>query len=128
MRSKLKSLMAVALLLSVGACSNNLLGANSQVGFGYSDAPAEAIASEVKQDQDLPRQASFKPKTSVKPQSDSPELDQKKARDLINIYRETHGLKPVLIHPKLTLAAKSHSLDLSRRDAISHYGADGSDP
>lgn len=130
MRSRLNNLMAVALLLSLAACSNGFMESNSQVGFGYNKAPIEAVAPEAKRNLKgvLPRQANFKPKKSVNTTNDNPNLDQKKARDLINVYRETHGLKPVLIHPKLTIAAKAHSLDLSRRDAISHYGSDGSDP
>lgn len=130
MRSNFNAIMAIALPLSLGACSNSFLGSNSQVGFGYSQAPTEPIVSETKRSlkQEIPRHASFKPKKSAKQSGDVPQLDQKRARDLINIYRETHGLKPVLLHPQLTKAATAHSEDLSHRDAISHYGSDGSDP
>ena len=55
-------------------------------------------------------------------------LDPEKARDLINQYRNTNGLKPLKLNPELTAAAKSHSRDLSKWDRISHFGSDGSNP
>lgn len=56
------------------------------------------------------------------------QLDSEMARDLINAYRKTHGLKALTLSPELTDAAKAHSRDLSKWDRISHYGSDGSNP
>jgi uncharacterized protein YkwD len=55
-------------------------------------------------------------------------LDMDKARDTINAYRATKGLKPLKLNPALTEAAKAHSRDLAKWDRISHYGSDGSNP
>jgi uncharacterized protein YkwD len=55
-------------------------------------------------------------------------LDAERARDLINAYRKSKGLKPVTLNAQLTAAAKEHSRDLARWDRISHYGSDGSNP
>lgn len=55
-------------------------------------------------------------------------LDPNFARDIINQYRATHGLKPVKLNTELTAAAKIHSRDLAKWDRISHYGSDGSNP
>jgi uncharacterized protein YkwD len=55
-------------------------------------------------------------------------LDADKARDSINAYRASKGLKPVKLNPALTEAAKAHSRDLAKWDRISHYGSDGSTP
>jgi len=55
-------------------------------------------------------------------------LNVEHARKLINDYRKKHGLKPLLLNPELTAAAKAHSRDLARWDRISHYGSDGSNP
>ena len=55
-------------------------------------------------------------------------LDVDKARDAINAYRQTKGLKPLKLNAALTEAAKNHSRDLAKWDRISHYGSDGSNP
>jgi uncharacterized protein YkwD len=55
-------------------------------------------------------------------------LDSDKARDSINAYRQSKGLKPLKLNPALTDAAKAHSRDLAKWDRISHYGSDGSNP
>ena len=55
-------------------------------------------------------------------------LNADHARDLINAYRKTKGLKPVTLNAELTAAAKAHSKDLAKWDRISHYGSDGSNP
>jgi uncharacterized protein YkwD len=55
-------------------------------------------------------------------------LDLEKARETINAYRATKGLKPLKLNPALTEAAKAHSRDLAKWDRISHYGSDGSNP
>lgn len=55
-------------------------------------------------------------------------LDADKARDVINAYRSSKGLKPLKLNPALTEAAKAHSRDLAKWDRISHYGSDGSNP
>jgi uncharacterized protein YkwD len=55
-------------------------------------------------------------------------LDADKARETINAYRTSKGLKPLKLNPQLTEAAKAHSRDLAKWDRISHYGSDGSNP
>ena len=55
-------------------------------------------------------------------------LDAERARDAINSYRQTKGLKPLKLNAALTEAAKAHSRDLAKWDRISHYGSDGSNP
>ena len=55
-------------------------------------------------------------------------LDADKARELINAYRKSKGLKPLKLDTTLTEAAKAHSRDLAKWDRISHYGSDGSNP
>jgi uncharacterized protein YkwD len=55
-------------------------------------------------------------------------LDSEHARDVINKYRQTSGLKPLKLNASLTEAAKAHSKDLAKWDRISHYGSDGSNP
>ncbi len=55
-------------------------------------------------------------------------LDTDQARDVINSYRQSKGLKPLKLNAALTEAAKAHSLDLAKWDRISHYGSDGSNP
>jgi uncharacterized protein YkwD len=56
------------------------------------------------------------------------QLDPERARQLINAYRQQHGLKPLKLNAALTEAAKLHSRDLAKWDRISHYGSDGSNP
>jgi uncharacterized protein YkwD len=56
------------------------------------------------------------------------QLDPDKARDLINAYRKSKGLKPLRLNTALTEAAKAHSRDLAKWDRISHFGSDGSNP
>jgi uncharacterized protein YkwD len=58
----------------------------------------------------------------------SSRLDPEKARDLINSYRKSKGLKPLRLNATLTEAAKAHSRDLAKWDRISHFGSDGSNP
>jgi len=55
-------------------------------------------------------------------------LNAEKARDMINAYRRSKGLKPLRLDVTLTEAAKAHSRDLAKWDRISHYGSDGSNP
>lgn len=55
-------------------------------------------------------------------------LDAERARDLVNAYRKTKGLKPLQLNAQLTEAAKAHSRDLAKWDRISHFGSDGSNP
>ena len=55
-------------------------------------------------------------------------LDAEQARDVINAYRQSKGLKPLKLNAALTEAAKAHSRDLAKWDRISHYGSDGSNP
>jgi uncharacterized protein YkwD len=55
-------------------------------------------------------------------------LDADKARDLVNAFRTSKGLKPLKLNLALTEAAKAHSRDLAKWDRISHFGSDGSNP
>ncbi|MFM2422021.1 MAG: hypothetical protein RL291_551 [Pseudomonadota bacterium] len=55
-------------------------------------------------------------------------LDAERARDMINAYRKSKGLKPLQLNAQLTDAAKAHSQDLAKWDRISHFGSDGSNP
>jgi uncharacterized protein YkwD len=55
-------------------------------------------------------------------------LNAERARDMINAYRKSKGLKPLKLSVTLTEAAKAHSRDLAKWDRISHYGSDGSNP
>jgi uncharacterized protein YkwD len=55
-------------------------------------------------------------------------LDAERARDLVNAYRKSKGLRPLKLQPALTEAARAHARDLAKWDRISHYGSDGSNP
>lgn len=55
-------------------------------------------------------------------------LNPETARDAINAYRKTKGLKPLKLDAELTAAARGHAQDLAKWDRISHYGSDGSNP
>lgn len=55
-------------------------------------------------------------------------LDPERAREAVNAYRKSKGLKPLKLNASLTEAAKAHSRDLAKWDRISHYGSDGSNP
>ena len=58
----------------------------------------------------------------------STNLDAAQAREMINAYRRTQGLRPLTLNAELTNAAKAHARDLAKWDRISHYGSDGSNP
>jgi uncharacterized protein YkwD len=55
-------------------------------------------------------------------------LNPETARDAINAYRSSKGLKPLKLDAELTTAARAHAQDLAKWDRISHYGSDGSNP
>jgi uncharacterized protein YkwD len=55
-------------------------------------------------------------------------LDVERARELVNAYRKSKGLRPLLLQTALTEAARAHSRDLAKWDRISHFGSDGSNP
>jgi uncharacterized protein YkwD len=55
-------------------------------------------------------------------------LDAERARDLVNAYRRSKGLRPLKLQPALIEAARAHSRDLAKWDRISHFGSDGSNP
>jgi uncharacterized protein YkwD len=55
-------------------------------------------------------------------------LEATRARELVNAYRKTQGLKALTLNTELTNAAKAHARDLAKWDRISHYGSDGSNP
>jgi uncharacterized protein YkwD len=54
-------------------------------------------------------------------------LKPEEALALVNSYRESEGLPPLKLHPKLREAALAHAQDLAENDRISHFGSDGSD-
>jgi uncharacterized protein YkwD len=45
-----------------------------------------------------------------------------------NAIRRERGLQPLLVDDRLAAAARAHSADLARRDAVGHLGGDGSLP
>jgi uncharacterized protein YkwD len=55
-------------------------------------------------------------------------LNAERAREMVNAYRKSKGLKPLQLNAQLTEAAKAHSRDLAKWDRISHFGSDGSNP
>ena len=55
-------------------------------------------------------------------------LNPETAREAINRYRKSKGLKPLKLDAELTTAARAHAADLAKWDRISHYGSDGSNP
>lgn len=55
-------------------------------------------------------------------------LNPEAAREAINRYRKSKGLKPLKLDAELTTAARAHAKDLAKWDRISHYGSDGSNP
>jgi uncharacterized protein YkwD len=46
----------------------------------------------------------------------------------INAFRRSHGLKPLVLDQRLSLAASIQARDQARRGKIGHKGADGSKP
>ena len=48
--------------------------------------------------------------------------------DSLNVLRERRGLQPVVYESRLTAAAATHALDMSRQNRPWHYGSDGSSP
>ena len=137
--------------LVLGACS---LGASKPLSFGLGDTPSpqatsvrgnsvglggepaatapKAAGSKVAAAQyDRAPKGSFD-KAPAGALSDrdysSTSLEAARARDLVNAYRKTQGLKPLTLNTELTNAAKAHARDLAKWDRISHYGSDGSNP
>jgi uncharacterized protein YkwD len=55
-------------------------------------------------------------------------INPEAAREAINNYRRSKGLKPLKLDAELTTAARAHAQDLAKWDRISHYGSDGSNP
>ncbi len=86
------------------------------------------------------RTASLAPPSVAKPSERAPKgaladrdyshaaLNPETARDAINKYRRSKGLKPLKLDAELTTAARAHAKDLAKWDRISHYGSDGSNP
>jgi uncharacterized protein YkwD len=91
------------------------------------DAPAKRYA---KLDDRIPKGSFEKAPPGALSDRDyaATKLDAEKARELVNAYRKSKGLKPLKLSAALTEAAKAHSLDLAKWDRISHYGSDGSNP
>ncbi|ODA66273.1 Cysteine-rich secretory protein family protein [Methyloligella halotolerans] len=74
---------------------------------------------------ELPTVKEVRPGT---PLEKAPVLDAAKARDAINAYRETKGLKPLAVNAQLNQAAQIQAEDLAKRDLLDHDGSDGSTP
>lgn len=55
-------------------------------------------------------------------------LDPETARRMINDYRASKGLGPLMLDERLARAARRHSVDLASLDRLDHKGSDGSDP
>lgn len=55
-------------------------------------------------------------------------LDPSKAIAAINAVRAQKGVGPLSLHTSLNVAAQDHARDLAARNALSHFGADGSTP
>ena len=72
-----------------------------------------------------PVKASFTPAHYIPPGN---RLDPQAALEKINALRQAHGAAPLTLDPALNQAAVIHAEDLASRDAISHYGRDGSTP
>ena len=90
-------------------------------------APTRAVA---KADDKAPKGTFEKAPTGALADRDysGTRLDTEKARDLVNAYRKSKGLRPLQLQPALTEAARAHSRDLAKWDRISHFGSDGSNP
>lgn len=135
-------LVSAVLLLCLAGCSmaNNSLTA----GFANSgqpepraprnretasiDRPAKQAAAKT---EDLAPKGAFEkaPRGALSDRDySSTRLDVERARELVNSYRKSKGLRPLLLQPALTEAARSHSRDLAKWDRISHFGSDGSNP
>jgi uncharacterized protein YkwD len=102
----------------------------SQRGTGVQTASAAPLERHARLDDKAPRGTFEKaPAGALADRNYSnTSLDAEKARDLINAYRKSKGLKPLKLDVTLTEAAKAHSRDLAKWDRISHYGSDGSNP
>ncbi|MGE0626652.1 MAG: CAP domain-containing protein [Hyphomicrobiaceae bacterium] len=137
--------------LALGACS---LGATQPLSFGFGDSARSSRDSEVRsgsiglggepantRKQGGTRVAAMSADHAPKGSFDKAPpgaladrdysgtaLNAEGARDLINVYRKSKGLRPVTLDARLTQAAKAHAKDLAKWDRISHYGSDGSNP
>ncbi len=112
-----------------GALSPSRSERSIQTANATSVAPAPAQRA-VKSDDKIPKGTFEKAPTGALADRDysNSRLDPEKARELINSYRKSKGLKPLRLNVALTEAAKAHSRDLAKWDRISHYGSDGSNP
>ena len=131
-------IVPVAVCLALASCS----GGPRTVTAGLADmtAPPAKIGSQRSSATGGPRVASLSDKAPSGSFEKAPpgaladrnysdaKLDVEKARQIINSYRREHNLKPLVLDPQLTLAAKDHARDLAKWDRISHYGSDGSNP
>ncbi len=137
--------------LALGACS---LGASKPLSFGLGETPSRQAAAVRGNSVGLGGEpASTAPKSAgsqvAAAQTDrapkgsfdkapagaladrdysTTSLEAARARDLVNAYRKTQGLKALTLNAELTNAAKAHAKDLAKWDRISHYGSDGSNP
>jgi uncharacterized protein YkwD len=57
-----------------------------------------------------------------------PSSSEQSVADLINEFRTKNNLSALNVDPRLTQAARVHSLDMATNNFFSHSGSDGSDP
>ena len=139
--------------VSVALLSTGCGMSSSTLTSGFADSPTMSARSarQASLGSDLPartptrvessqRTASLAPPTTNVPSERAPKgalsdrdysraaLNPEAARDAINNYRRSKGLKPLKLDAELTTAARAHAQDLAKWDRISHYGSDGSNP
>lgn len=132
-------------LAAVGAVSLMLAGCavNMPLVGGFSDdEPEQQAVQEVKRAENIAEpsfgdrlaalweRATSSSDNDEVPQAAGPaqDFDPSQALAMVNSYREKNGLKPLVMDPRLKQAALAHAKDLARKDRISHFGSDGSDP
>ena len=138
-------LVPAVLSLCLAGCGMNMASSPLTAGFANSGQPAPRstrteetasidratpIRAVAKADDRAPKGTFEKAPTGALADRDysGTRLDAEKARDLVNAYRKSKGLRPLQLQPALTEAARAHSRDLAKWDRISHFGSDGSNP
>ncbi|MGH1349508.1 MAG: CAP domain-containing protein [Methyloligellaceae bacterium] len=127
-------------LLILNGCG----GSSSQVGFSYgpdgadknlktstiySDSGRRTFSSTQQSTRLASLDHNVKVSKKVAPlNSIGPILNKLSARNAINSYRSSKGLRPLKLNRKLDNAAYLHSIDMSSKDKVFHVSTDGSDP
>ncbi len=133
----IRFLALTVVAVSVSACAMQMPSFSTAFGGGDQDQPRSQPAAPAKQ-----RKASagsgiggiwdsvaspFRKSKAEDIAYTASHFNPKEAQNIINAYRASKGLKPLVINAKLNAAAQAHSLDLAQHDRISHFGSDGSD-